>query len=179
MEAKLSKAEREVLRLLVQDGRVSYTDMAKKIGITPQAVGKMIDRLEKSGVIKGYTTLLDYEKLGINVFAIVLFRFKSGGWTKLEESYIRKRVAGPHLISIYRLSEGEYTHIVVYGFRSIKELDNYFHVLQTEPGHISEPVKIYVLSDSSIFKDSPKDLLLKVLSEGKEYTLARPVPPPK
>jgi len=177
MKLKLSDNEKKALQLFIEDGRIPCTEIAKRLGITPQAVGKIQKKLENSGLIKGYSTIIDYEKLGVEVFAIALFHFKSGEWSRLEKADILERVKGPHLINVYRVSEGDVTHIVIYGFRSLKELDNYFHVLQTERGHVSELKKLYVLSVDSVVKESPQDLLIKVIDEYNEEKLARPEPP--
>ena len=177
MKPKLSKNEKNVLKLLIQNGRMRCTEIARKLDLTPQGVGKILKKLESSGIIQGYSTIVDYEKIGIEVFAIALFRFKSGLWTRIEEEDIKERVKGPHLIRVYRVPEGDVTHIVVYGFRSLHELDHYFHILQTEREHISELKKLYVFSSKSIMKDSPNDLLLKVLEELGKEKLARPEPP--
>lgn len=174
MKNKLSNNEKEVLKCLIADGRMQCTEIAKKLGVTSQAVGKIKDKLEREGLIKGYNARVDYKKLGIEVFAIAFFRFKSGVWSRLEEEDIRNRMRGPHLISVYRLTGGEFTHVVVYGFRSIREVENYFQALQKEREHISELKKLYVVSIESVIKDSPKDLLLKVINEIGSETLARP-----
>jgi DNA-binding Lrp family transcriptional regulator len=173
----MSDNEKNVLKLLVQEGRISCSDIARKLGITSQAVGKIQDKLEREGIIKGYSTIVDYDSVGIGVFAVALFRFKSGSWSRLEKEDIKDRVKGPHLIRVYLFNEGEITHMVHYGFRSLQEMDNYFHILQTERGHISELKKLYVFSSDSILKSSPNELLLKVIDELGEETLARPEPP--
>jgi len=177
MKLKLSENEKRVLKSLIRDGRVSCTKIAKDLGITPQAVGKIQDKLESMGLIKGYTAIVDFDRLGIEVFAIAYFRFKSGSWSRLEREDIMQRVNGPHLINVYLLTEGEATHIIVYGFRNLKELDNYFHILQTERGHISELKKLHILSADSILKDSPNELLIKVIDELGVEKIARPEPP--
>ncbi|MFH1054927.1 MAG: winged helix-turn-helix transcriptional regulator [Candidatus Altiarchaeota archaeon] len=177
MKLDLSDNEKNVLKLLITDGRIQCTEMARKVGITPQAVGKIQDKLENSGLIKGYSTIVDYRRLGIDVFAVAFFRFKSGSWTRLENEDIKNRVKGPHLLGVYRFSEGDVTHMVVYGFRSLRELDNYFHILQTERGHVSELKKIYVLSSDSVLKDSPNELILKVIDELGNEKLAAPEKP--
>ena len=177
MKRKLSSNELDVIRLLVGDGRMSASEVGRSLGISSQGAGKIIQRLEKDGIIRGYSVDVDYGALGITVFGVALFRFKSGAWSKLEKEDIRKRVKGPHLVRFYRFSEGDVTHMVVYGFRSLKELDNYFHVLQTERHHISELMKLYVLSSDSVLKDSPNELLLKVVREYGSERLARPEPP--
>jgi len=166
---KLSENEKRVLEHLIRDGRMQCTDIGRKIGLTSQAVGKIKDKLERLGIIKGYTARVDYRKLGVDVFAIAFFRFKSGSWSKLEEGGIRKKVRGPHLIRVYRLSEGDFTHLVIYGFRSINELEHYFHRLQKQRSHVSKLRTVYVLSGDSVMKDSIDELLLKAIDEmGKE-----------
>ena len=178
MKVKFTENDKKVLKLLLEGGRMSCTEMAEELGITSQAVGRIKEKLEKTGIIKGYTATIDQQKIGIEVIAIALFRFKSGTWSRLEEQDIRERVKGPHLVRVYRVNDGDVTHMVVYGFRSLKEVDNYFHVLQTERGHISELKKLYVLSTDSVIKDSPGELMAKVIDEfGGLGGLARPDSP--
>jgi len=172
---KLTRNDKRVLKFLIENARVSDVDIAKKLNITPQAVGKIRKKLEEDGIVKGYSTTVDYEKLGIRVFAIVLFKFNPQ--YKLREEDIEERIRGPHIIDYYRLPEGDVTHILIYGFRSLDELDNYFHALQIERGHISEIKKVYILSVKSLMKNSPKELLLKVIDELGSEKLARPLPP--
>ena len=177
MKPDLSGNERRVLSRVIREGRKPCTYIAKEVGISSQAVGKIIEKLESSGFIKGYTAVVDYEKLGIEVFAVAFFMFKTGVWSNLEEDDIRQRLVGPHLLQVMRVVEGDATHMIVYGFRSMKELDNYFHVLQVERGHISDLRKLYILSASSVLKYSPNDLLMKSIQELGCEVLGRPEPP--
>ncbi|HIE33548.1 MAG TPA: Lrp/AsnC family transcriptional regulator [Candidatus Altiarchaeales archaeon] len=175
---KLTRNDKRVLKFLIRNGRAQDSDIAKELKITPQAVGKIRKKLESSGVIKGYSTIIDYGKLGINVIAIALFKFTpEARKTILTEEDIDERIKGPHIINFYRIPEGDVTHIVVYGFRSLEELDHYFHVLQTERGHISEIKKLYILSTKSLRKNSDQELLIKIIDEIGHEKLARPQPP--
>lgn len=175
---KLTRNDRRALKLLIENSRASDADIARQLKITPQAVGKIRKKLESEGVIKGYSTELDYGKLGINVMAIVLFKFTSEARkTILTEKDIDERIKGPHIINFYRVPEGDVTHIVTYGFRSLEELDHYFHILQTERGYISEIKKLFILSAKSVRKKTDRELLTKVLEEYGQEKLARPLPP--
>jgi len=175
---KLTKNEKRALKLLIENGRTTDADMARTLSITPQAVGKIRKKLESEEIIKGYTTSIDYEKAGIKIMAIALFKFTAEARkTILTEQDINQRIKGPHILSFYRVPEGDVTHIVTYGFRSLDELDHYFHILQTERGHISEIIKLFIFSSGSIRKNSDKELLVKVIEEAGHETLARPVPP--
>ena len=174
---KLTRNEKRVLKFLIENGRTQDAEIARELKITPQAIGKIRRKLEQEGAIKGYSAVIDYGKMGINVLAIVLFKFRPGSRKNLKEEDIDERMKGAHIINFYRIPEGEVTHIVTYGFRSLEELDNYFHVLQTERGHISEIKKLYILSSKSIRKNSDQELLKKVIDEIGYETLARPLPP--
>jgi DNA-binding Lrp family transcriptional regulator len=64
-----------ILGLLVQDGRRSITEIAEHVSLSPSAVKRRIDRLERLGVIAGYTVVLDHNKLGSSFEAFVELRF--------------------------------------------------------------------------------------------------------
>jgi Lrp/AsnC family leucine-responsive transcriptional regulator len=175
---KLTKNEKKTLKFLIENGRATDADIARALNITPQAVGKIRKKLETESLIKGYTTSVDYEKIGIKVMAIALFKFTpEARKTILTEDDVTQRVKGPHIISFFRLPEGDVTHLVVYGFRSLEELDHYFHILQTERGHISEIKELYIFSSKSIRKASDKELLIKIIEETGHESMARPLPP--
>ncbi len=175
---KLTKNERRTLKFLIENGRATDADIARSLNITPQAIGKIRKKLETEGIIKGYTTTVDYEKIGITVMAVALFKFTpEARKTILTEEDVNQRIKGPQIISFYRLPEGDVTHLVTYGFRSLEELDHYFHILQTERGHISEIKELYIFSSRSIRKASDKELLIKVIDESGHESMARPLPP--
>lgn len=174
---KLINSEKGVLKFLIKNGRMSDREISRKLGITSQAVGKIRRKLESEGIIRGYSIDVDYEKLGITVLAIALFKFTQESRKTLKEEDIEERVKGPHIVNFYRIPEGDVTHIVTYGFRSLEELDHYFHILQTERGHISEIKKLYILSAKSMRKNSDRELFLKIIDEMGREKLARPLPP--
>lgn len=174
---KLTRNEKTVLRKLLENSRTSDSDIARKLRITAQAVGKIRKKLENLGIIKGYSMIVDYEKLGIKVFAVALFKYLPEIVGKLGEGDIIERIKGPHIINFYRVPEGDVTHIVVYGFRSMDDLDNYFHVLQIGRGHVSEIRKLYVFSSRSLMKHSDSELINWILDEMGKETLARPLKP--
>ena len=172
---ELTRNERQVMKFLIENGRATDAELSVKLKITSQAVGKIRKKLEKIGIIKGYSANLDYEKIGIKVFALALFKFIPEVWKTLKDKNIDERIHGSNIINFYRIPEGDVTHIVVYGFRSLDELDYYFHVLQTERGHISEIRKLYIFSAKSLKKESSNDLYIKVLKEWGYEQLPRPV----
>ena len=61
----------KILLELQRDGRISNTELAERIGLSPSACLRRVQELEKSGVIKGYRAVFDHEKLGIGFIAYI------------------------------------------------------------------------------------------------------------
>jgi DNA-binding Lrp family transcriptional regulator len=71
----LDAMDRKILDLLVDDGRRSIVDIATRIQLSTAATKRRIDRLERSGVIRGYTAILDHRFLGTGFEAFTELRF--------------------------------------------------------------------------------------------------------
>lgn len=56
---ELDRIDKNILRELQQNGRISNVELAKCVGLSPTPCLERVKRLEKSGVIKQYTALLD------------------------------------------------------------------------------------------------------------------------
>jgi Lrp/AsnC family leucine-responsive transcriptional regulator len=67
----LDDVDRQVLRLLAEDGRRSYTDLAKDTGLSTSAVHQRVRRLEQRGAITGYAAQVDPLTAGLPLTAFV------------------------------------------------------------------------------------------------------------
>jgi Lrp/AsnC family transcriptional regulator, leucine-responsive regulatory protein len=70
----LDDIDKEIVRLLREDGRRTVRDVANQVGLTVAPVKRRIDRLEETGVINGYTARVDTAKLGGDLEAVVELR---------------------------------------------------------------------------------------------------------
>ncbi len=66
--------DRAIVGALIDDGRLSYTDLAEKVGLSVSAVHQRVRRLEQRGVISGYAARVAYEALGLPLTAFVAIR---------------------------------------------------------------------------------------------------------
>ncbi len=67
----MEKTDREILRLLAEDGRRSITDLAELVGLSVSAVHQRVRRLETKGTIRRYTALLDPDAIGLPLTAFI------------------------------------------------------------------------------------------------------------
>jgi len=70
----VEEIDRAIVAALSADGRLSYTDLAERVGLSVSAVHQRVRRLEQRGVIRGYRAVVDYEALGLPLTAFVAIR---------------------------------------------------------------------------------------------------------
>jgi Lrp/AsnC family leucine-responsive transcriptional regulator len=68
---RLDEIDLKLLELLQQHGRMPHTALGKAVGLSSASVYARVQQLEQAGVIKGYTALLDPEKLGGQMVAFI------------------------------------------------------------------------------------------------------------
>lgn len=160
MEPNLTKNERVVLKELISNGRTSDTSTAEKLRVSAQAVRKIRKKFEKNGIIKRYSTIIDYEKIGILAFAIVQLKITEKG-LKTEMDLFES----PNIIGSFKLPETNITNIFIAGFSSLEELDCYFAKIKEKYLGLIEIQKMNVFSNIGLMKNSPIDLLTKKIEE--------------
>jgi len=67
----LDETDKRILKNLMVDARLSARQLALKLGMSTVTVLSRIKKLEKEKIIKGYTAIIDHEKLGYNLTAII------------------------------------------------------------------------------------------------------------
>ena len=63
--------DREIVRLLANDGRMSFTDLGRATGLSVSAVHQRVRRLEQRGVVGGYAARIDPDAIGLPLTAFV------------------------------------------------------------------------------------------------------------
>lgn len=68
---EFNRYDKQILRVLQEDGRISNQDLADRIGLSPSPCLRRVRALEESGVIVGYRALLDAKALGLSLMALI------------------------------------------------------------------------------------------------------------
>lgn len=63
--------DRQIVKLLAKDGRMSFTDLGKETGLSTSAVHQRVRRLEHRGVIRGYAAVVNPDALGLPITAFI------------------------------------------------------------------------------------------------------------
>lgn len=68
----LADADRRILRVLQSEGRVSASELARRIGMSESSCLRRMKSLEEAGVILGYQAIVDQRKIGFSMSAIIM-----------------------------------------------------------------------------------------------------------
>jgi Lrp/AsnC family leucine-responsive transcriptional regulator len=71
---ELNRIDRNILRVLQEDGRISFTELARRVGLSTTPCIERVKRLERSGVLRGFTAVLDPAALGAGLVVFVQIR---------------------------------------------------------------------------------------------------------
>ncbi|MFN8215923.1 MAG: Lrp/AsnC family transcriptional regulator [Solirubrobacterales bacterium] len=67
----MDDTDRRILSLLRENGRASFASIGAEVGLSPHGTADRVRRLERAGVIAGYSTRLDLDRLGRSLDAII------------------------------------------------------------------------------------------------------------
>ena len=91
MAARLDAIDRQILKELQDDGRMTNVELARRVGISAPPCLRRVRALEQAGYIKGYRALLDEKRLGyeVTVFAMVHLSSQADADLKAFEDFVR------------------------------------------------------------------------------------------
>lgn len=163
---RLTKNEKKVLNLLLNNAKITDSFIADKLKISSQAVGKIRKKLD-STIIDSYTINLNYAKIGIRAFAISLSKITPAGLDKGELQVEKILMGVSNIIQAHRLPNSSCTHIILYGFRDLDELDQFFHSKKNMQNLFKyvENKEVFTFSHNSLIKNDPSSLFREIVEE--------------
>jgi DNA-binding Lrp family transcriptional regulator len=117
---QLDETDVKILKALTVDARLSSRQIAKQCDISIGTVLSRIRKMENEGIIKGYSTLLDHEKLGYELTVVSEITVSKGRLLEMESEIARF----PNVCSVYDVT-GELDAIIVAKFKNREELSKF------------------------------------------------------
>jgi len=119
-EQMFDETDKKILRELLADSRQSFRQIARKIGVSVGTVLKRIKKLETEGIIKYYTVMLDHEKVGYDLAAIIELTISKGKLMDVEKEIAKKR----NVLAVYDVT-GTTDAMILAKFKNRKELNSF------------------------------------------------------
>jgi Lrp/AsnC family leucine-responsive transcriptional regulator len=67
----LDETGRQILKILQEDGRISFNELGRRVGLSSPAVAERVRRMEEAGVILGYKAIVDQARVGYPIMAVI------------------------------------------------------------------------------------------------------------
>lgn len=137
---ELNGADLAILRLLQEDSRRSYRELANQLGLSVGTVHNRIKKLTQTGIIKSFSAILDPEKLGFELTAIILMQVE-GGYIVDVEKALAKHTS---VIAVYDIT-GDFDIVIIAKFKSRSELNAFIKEVLRMP-HVKRSVTSIALN---------------------------------
>jgi len=101
---RLDEIDHQILDMLIENTRVPFTDIAKKLLISAGTVHVRVKKMEEAGIIQGSTLSLDYEKLGYSFIAYVGIFLSNTSQTQ----FVLERINNIPYVTVAHITTGKY-----------------------------------------------------------------------
>lgn len=156
----LDKIDKQILNTLQENGKTTNSKLSKIVGISAPATLERVKRLELAGVISHFTAILDPEKIGFSIMAIVNIGLSLSSLSSV--AVIKEKfTALDEVIECYQIA-GANDFILKVIAKDIKSYGEFMNMKLTQIEGI-QVVK------SSFVIDNVKDKKLLVLDLDEEY----------
>jgi Lrp/AsnC family transcriptional regulator for asnA, asnC and gidA len=153
------RTDLKILDELRKDGRVSYSEIAEKLGIATSTVTGRVEKMKENGVITGFKPEIDYENLGFELTAMIAVKAKADRI----ESTAEKLESNERVISFFEVT-GKTDMIVISRFIDREGMNSFLKDIQQTKGTRSTETNV-ILTTPKL--DDNMDLS-KLVEKGSE-----------
>lgn len=120
---EIDNVDLKILNLLMEDAKIPYTEIAKKVFVSGGTVHVRMKKLEEMGVVQGTTLKLDYSKLGYDITCFIgIYLQKSS----LYDEVVEKLREIPEIVTV-NYTTGNYSIFIKLHCRDTKHLREVLH----------------------------------------------------
>jgi len=135
---------------LLGDGRASLRSLAEELDVSVTTVSNHLGDLEEGGVVRGYTPIIDYSKMGFDVTAILQLKVEGDALPEITD----RLDAEKQMVSVYEVT-GNYDIIAIGKFADTDDMNAQIKTLLTDPD----------------IKESNTSVVLNAASENEQFEL--------
>jgi Lrp/AsnC family leucine-responsive transcriptional regulator len=115
----LDATDWRLLSVLQQNGRASFSELARTVAMSPSAVTERVRRLEEAGVIAGYSAVVDIERVGLPILAFIRLRYPTSNYKPFHDLI----GVTPEIIEAHHVT-GEDCFMLKVAARSMRHLES-------------------------------------------------------
>lgn len=115
---EVDELDLKIIKMLQEDSRISYGRLADKLGVSVGTTYNRVKGLERRGILKGYTVIIDPEKVGYGTTAIVLIQAEGAHLAEVEDEIAKNS----NVVAVYDIT-GDFDIAVIARFKDRFELN--------------------------------------------------------
>ena len=143
---KLDQVDRDILDILQVEGRSSASYIAQAISMSIPAITDRIKKLQESGVIIGFITLLNHRKVGLDVSAFITVISESSSHYS---DVVRQANKTPEIVQCFTTT-GNGSHVLLAITENSTSLEKLLRIIQGWPGVMRTETQMVLSSYKSI-----------------------------
>lgn len=116
----MDNIDKSIIKTLEDNGRISHEEISKSLHISRPAIHQRVNKLETDGVIKGYKAIIDWEKLGEPIKALLYIKINCENFQDVINKILSLQVNNVFIEECHRLS-GEWC--IVLKIRVVTPMD--------------------------------------------------------
>jgi Lrp/AsnC family leucine-responsive transcriptional regulator len=120
----------KILRCLTKDARMNASQTSQKVNLSVSAVIERMKKMEASGLIRGYTAIVDEKLAGYNVQAMISIRLEH---PKYNQEFNRQMCNHQCVMECFYIT-GDFDYVARIGVSSTDELTKVLHDIKQIPG---------------------------------------------
>jgi Lrp/AsnC family leucine-responsive transcriptional regulator len=141
-----------LLEELQVNARLSFSELGRRVGLTPPAVADRVRRMEEAGIIRGYRLELDHARVGLPLTAVI--RVTHRGVNCLELGRIVSEY--PEVLECHRITGAE-SYVMKVALRSVEHLQQLIDRLMPHGETVTSIVLSSPVTHRSIERDLAQD----------------------
>lgn len=116
----IDELDLKIISLLQEDCRLSFNKIARKLELSVGTAYNRIKNLEKKGVVKRYTAIIDPAKIGYELTAVILIQAEGKYLLKVEDEIAKMN----NTVLVYDIT-GDFDIVVIARFKDRSDLNNF------------------------------------------------------
>ncbi|GEM_PF-3465174 len=166
----LTRRETEVLLEIIKNCKKSDQEIARKVNTSRQTILKIRKKLENLGIIRKYLSLVDFSKLGFNVHAVIMYRWKDYSKKKEFEETTNFIKTQPEIILFIKgEGNGNKTDLIISIHETLKEYEKFIRKLKFFWKDNVDELEIFLSTTENINKDYDFSSFLIKKFENKKF----------
>jgi len=116
----MDELDQKIIKQLNEDARQSYREIARDLNVSLSTISARIKKMEEEDIIERYIPVINHEKVGYTITAIINIKISHGKLMEVQEKISKD----PHISAVYDIT-GEWDSIIIAHFKDRRDLNGF------------------------------------------------------